>query len=222
MTQSSDTTASPKGNEDTRYMRHTRTPSETQRIQVSLSPPEQAKALSELELLMAFSANRFLRHESEAGRLSPVSLVQLQEAWTSLHRPPVKQFLYDQLTQRELVMANFKQVKVHGECASNPLALNSAMYNWKTMAKEMSVRTFCTPDSVIQKWLHDAHRILEMLGAPMRTFLTLQDMQVRTLSRMAKAQHQLLRTAQHSRDDSLGSEDLFNGCESQEEEDAKY
>ena len=191
-------------------------------IRVSLSPPEQAKALSELELLMVFSANRFLRREYDAGRISPVSLAKLHEAWTGLHRPPVKQYLYDQLTQRELVMANLKTVKVHGECASNPLALNSAMYNWKTMAKEMSVRTFCMPDSVIQKWLHDAHRILELLGAPVRTFLTLQDMQVRTLSRMAKAQHHLARAAQHSRNESLGSEDFYNGYESQEEEDTGY
>ena len=46
------------------------------------------------------------------------------------------------------------------------------------MAKEMGVRTFCLPDSVIQKWLHNSHKILETLGAPTRTFLALQDMQV--------------------------------------------
>lgn len=56
------------------------------------------------------------------------------------------------------------------------------------MAKEMSVRTFCTPDSVIRKQLHDCYKILEMLGAPVVTFLAFQEIQVRALATMREQQ----------------------------------
>ena len=43
------------------------------------------------------------------------------------------------------------------------------------------MRTFCTPDSVIKKQMHDTYRILEMLGAPLVTFLAFQEVQVKAL-----------------------------------------
>lgn len=55
------------------------------------------------------------------------------------------------------------------------------------MAREMSVRTFCMPDSVIRKHLHDCYRVLELLGAPVVTFLAFQEVQVRALRGMREA-----------------------------------
>ena len=72
------------------------------------------------------------------------------------------------------------------------MVLNATMYAWKVMAKEMSVRTFCTPDSVLRKHMHDAHRVLEMLGAGLSTFLALQELQVSALKEMADAQKKRL------------------------------
>ena len=59
------------------------------------------------------------------------------------------------------------------------------------MAKEMGVRTFCAPDSQVRKHLHDAHKILEMLGAPLVTFLALQELQLKTLARITEGVKQL-------------------------------
>lgn len=166
--------------------------------------------------MLLITANRFLVQESEKGRLSSASLAKVHEAWTSLNRPQVVQFQYDQLTQRELIMSNLKTVQFHGECAQDAVVLNSALHNWKTMAKEMSIRTFCAPDSVIRKWLHDAHKIFEMLGAPLTTFLTFQEMQVKALARMTDEQRTKMgNKTHHLKKDSSGSTDFRNVSGSQ-------
>ena len=59
------------------------------------------------------------------------------------------------------------------------------------MAKEMSVRTFCAPDSQVRKHMHDAHKILEMLGAPLVTFLAFQELQLKTLAKFNEAAKQM-------------------------------
>lgn len=64
------------------------------------------------------------------------------------------------------------------------------MLSWKTLAKEMSVRTFCQPDSVVRKHMHDCYKILEMLGAPLLTFLAFQEIQVKTLRVIKEKQEQ--------------------------------
>lgn len=52
------------------------------------------------------------------------------------------------------------------------------------MAREMNVRTFCSPDSTIKKQMHDLYRVLEMLGAPGVTFVAFQQMQLHALNIM--------------------------------------
>ena len=52
----------------------------------------------------------------------------------------------------------------------------------------MSVRTFCNPDSVIKKHMHDTHKVLEMLGAPLVTFLAFQELQVKALATIRETQ----------------------------------
>jgi hypothetical protein len=98
------------------------------------------------------------------------------------------EFQFDQATQRDLILYNIRTFKFHGESAINVVILNGSLYNWKAVAKEMSVRTFCTADSVIRKHMHDAHKILEMLGAPLVTFLAFQELQVKTLAMMKEHQ----------------------------------
>ena len=54
------------------------------------------------------------------------------------------------------------------------------------MAREMSVRTFCAPDSMIKKHMHDFYKVLEMLGAPAVTYLAFQQLQVSALKIMKR------------------------------------
>ncbi|KAK2744859.1 hypothetical protein FQN57_004183 [Myotisia sp. PD_48] len=159
---------------------------------ISMDPPLQAKLYSEMELMICVTANQFLIGQYQAGRMSAESVTKVTNFWISKGRPQVVQFQFDQATQRDLIIYNLRSFKFHGECAYNTILLNATLYNWKTMAKEMSVRTFCYPDSVIRKHMHDTHKLMEMLGAPLVTFLAFQELQVNALSVIKKAQEKLL------------------------------
>ena len=159
---------------------------------ISLDPTAQAKLYSEMELMICVAANRFLLEQYREGRMSVESVTKVTNFWASKNRPQVIQFQFDQATQRDLVLYNLKTFKFHGECAVNVVLLNATLYNWKAVAKEMSVRTFCTPDSVIRKHMHDTLKILEMLGAPLVTFLALQELQLNVLALMKEEQEKKL------------------------------
>jgi hypothetical protein len=139
-----------------------------------------------MELMICVTANNYLVREHRNGRISAESVARISSFWSSKNRPQVVEFQFDQATQRDLILYNLTTLKFHGESAESPLVLNATMYSWKTMAKEMGVRTFCAPDSQVRKHLHDAHKILEMLGAPLVTFLALQELQLKTLARITE------------------------------------
>lgn len=153
-------------------------------IPISLDPITQAKLYSDMEVMICVSANKFLVQQHYEGRLSVESIKKITNFWGSKNRPQVVEFQFDQATQRQLILSNIRTLRFNGECSTNPILLNSNLHNWKAIVKEMSVRTFCSPDSVIRKHLHDIQKILDMLGAPLSTFLAFQDLQMRTLALM--------------------------------------
>jgi hypothetical protein len=155
---------------------------------ISIPPLHQARIYCEVELMICTSANKFLKAQQKAGLMSADSVSKVVTQWAQKNRPQVVEYQFDQATQRDLVLYNIDTFKFHGEARTNPLVLNASMYAWKVMAKEMSVRTFCMPDSVIRKHLHDSHKVLELLGAGLQTFLILQEVQVRALKEMAEKQ----------------------------------
>ncbi|KAK3174290.1 hypothetical protein OEA41_001534 [Lepraria neglecta] len=155
---------------------------------VSLSPPLQAKLYSEIELMICATANQYLSIQQEEGRMSVESLTKVTQFWASKNRPQVIEFMFDQATQRDLVLYNLKTFRFYGSHAENIIAMNTMMSSWKTLAREMSVRTFCAPDSMIKKHMTDCYRILEMLGAPLVTFLAFQEIQVKALKIMKEEQ----------------------------------
>jgi hypothetical protein len=138
--------------------------------------------------MICHTGNIFLKAQQKAGLMSAESVSKIVTQWSHKNRPQVVEFQFDQATQRDLILYNIDTFKFHGEARTNRMVLNATMYAWKVMAKEMNVRTFCTPDSVIRKHLHDAHKVLEMLGASLHVFLTLQEMQVSALKDMAEKQ----------------------------------
>ncbi|MCJ1225073.1 hypothetical protein MMC12_001722 [Toensbergia leucococca] len=160
----------------------------TSTFPVSLSPPVQAKLYSEVELMICATANQYLMTQNRESRMTVESLLKITQWWASKNRPQVIEFQFDQLTQRDLVLANLKTFRFYGPHAENPVSMNAMMLSWKSLAKEMSVRTFCTPDSVVRKHMHDCYKILEMLGAPLVTFLAFQEIQVRALGVMREVQ----------------------------------
>lgn len=183
------TNTEPKANTNTAQpeVGRSRAPSQST-FPISITPTRQAKIQCEVELMICVTANKFLKFQQKAGLMSPESVTKVVSQWKQKNRPQVLEFQFDQATQRDLVLYNINTFKFYGEAQTNPMVLNATMYAWKVMAKEMSVRTFCTPDSVIRKHLHDTHKVLEMLGAGLPTFLALQELQVATLKEMAEKQ----------------------------------
>jgi hypothetical protein len=153
-------------------------------LSVCLDPPFQAKVYAELEAMICTTANRYLLREVAAGRVSTKSIAKVSAYWSSKNRPQVIEFLYDQATQLDLISYNLATLKFYGESAESAFVLSATMLSWKTMAKEMSVRTFCVADSAVRKHMRDAHKILEMLGAPSATILAFQKLQLKTLVKM--------------------------------------
>ncbi|KAE8385592.1 hypothetical protein BDV23DRAFT_176147 [Aspergillus alliaceus] len=153
-------------------------------VPISLSPPVQAVLYSELEVMICVSANAFLVQQYKEGRLSGESIKKIKDFWGSKNRPQVVEFQFDQATQRRLISENKKSLRFHAESSTNPVLLSSNLHNWKAIVKEMSVRTFCAPDSVIRKHLHDVYKLLDMLGAPVATLVVFQKLHMRTLSLM--------------------------------------
>jgi len=134
--------------------------------------------------MLCVTTSNYLRHEADAGRVSAESVSKVCTVWANRNRPRVVEFQFDLLTQRELVLDNIKTLKFHGEAGVDPLVLNTTMYAWRTMAKEMAIRTFCAPDNMVRKHMHDSHKVLEMLGAPPVTSLAFQELQLKTLARI--------------------------------------
>ncbi|KAL8637430.1 MAG: hypothetical protein Q9228_005299 [Teloschistes exilis] len=155
---------------------------------VSLSPPEQAKFYSEVELMICATANNYLLIQKAEGRMSYESMVKVTTMWYQKNRPQVIDFMFDQLTQRDLILYNIKSFRFYGPYAENGVKINAMMNCWKTVAKEMSVRTFCTGDSTMRKQIQDIYKILEMLGAPMVSFMAFQQIQVGVLKTMRDEQ----------------------------------
>ena len=142
---------------------------------VSLSPPFQARLYSEVELMIVATANQYLQTQQREGRLSIDSLARVLETWASKNRPQVIEFLFDQATQRDLILHNLRSFSFYGPRGDNAVSINSMMQSWKGLAREMSIRTFCAPDPMVRKNLVDAFRVLEMLGAPSITMVALGD-----------------------------------------------
>lgn len=103
-------------------------------------------------------------------------------------RPVVPQFMFDQLTQRDLIAAHARSFRFHGESARSSSALNNNLNTWKILAEEMGFRTYFLPDSVVRRHLNDTIRVLEMLGATPQTFGSFQEIQNGALGIMKKAQ----------------------------------
>ncbi|KAL6719333.1 hypothetical protein ACLMJK_003572 [Lecanora helva] len=170
---------------------HHKSPSKSpsrSKFHVSLDPPMQAKLYSEIELMICATANQYLNVQQQHGRMSVESLTKVVQWWASKNRPQVIEFMFDQATQRDLVLYNIKTFRFYGANANDVVSMNTMMQSWKTLAKEMSIRTFCTPDIVIKKQMHDLYKILEMLGAPLVTFLAFQEIQVKALRIMEDEQ----------------------------------
>lgn len=128
----------------------------------------------EVELMLVHTANNFLMGQFSQGRIDVDSIKKTVDSWKSKGRPLVIEFMYDQATQRELVIANQNNFRFHGPTAGSEVRIRSMLYNWKQVASLLSIRTFCSADTLITKLLFDTEQVLELLGAAEPLMLRLQ------------------------------------------------
>ena len=122
----------------------------------------------------------------------PVDTIQkVTRVWRNQNRPQVLEFRFDLATQFALVQANKGNFRFRGDNANNGLSINAMLNSWRSVIRELNIRTFCTPDSDIRKLLHDSYRVLELLGGSLARFLLLQKLQLRAFKAMNKAAEEL-------------------------------
>jgi len=120
------------------------------------------------------TANAFLMTQFREGRMTADSIKKVTDDWQGKGRLRVIEFMYDQATQRELVVDNQDNFRFSGEGAGDNHRITSMLYNWKQVANTMAIRTFSDADTVIMKLLFDIEQILELLGATEAIMLQLQ------------------------------------------------
>lgn len=132
---------------------------------VSIKSSGQSKLWAELEYMLIETCNAYLKNEYERQRLSRDSVLKIKRQWQERNRPEVVEFYYDQTTQYELVISNLRSIQLYSDYSQDAMMLNSVLHQWKILVRELSVKTLCMPDSIVRRWLHDARRVLELLGA---------------------------------------------------------
>lgn len=157
---------------------------------VTLSPYSQGDFYMQLELLLTVETNRFILNEFQYGRVSTESVKRIVEAWKNKGRPQVIGFRYDLATQRDLIVLNIETVHFTGVNAFSRTKLLSVLAAWKALAKEISIRTFCQPDSAVRKHLYDAEKILELIDAAPDSMMAFQEMRAKVVSDIYREERQ--------------------------------
>lgn len=154
---------------------------------ITLAPYSQGQLYMELELLLTVETNRFILHEFTYGRVSTDSVRKIVDIWRHKGRPQVIGFRYDLATQRDLVILNmetmhFTGIGINVGNGVGRAKLLSVLAAWKKLAKEISVRTFCQPDSAVKKHFWDAEKVLELVNASSDGMMAFQELRAKVLS----------------------------------------
>ncbi|KAJ6440836.1 Zn(2)-Cys(6) zinc finger domain protein [Purpureocillium lavendulum] len=133
-------------------------------IAISLNPREQSLLYCELEYHLTGAIHDFITGELERGHLVADNLKKIADYWFSQGRPKVVGFRYDLETQLELVSLHVNDFNFYGRRQSNPVEIAGLLHCMKVNARQIRVRTFCQPDSVIAKQLVDSQSLFNMIN----------------------------------------------------------
>ncbi|PFH55524.1 hypothetical protein XA68_18117 [Ophiocordyceps unilateralis] len=136
----------------------------TGHVRISLDAREQSLLYCELEYHLTTALNDYIAAELDKGHLVPDNLKQVSDSWASRGRPKVVAFRYDLETQLQLVSLHVRDFDFYGRRQSSPAEVGDLLSAMETHARQMRVRTFCQPDSVIAKQLVDAQSLLNLIN----------------------------------------------------------
>lgn len=155
---------------------------------VSIHSSDQMTIYGELELLIVTQVNWFLMAQHRKGNVSAGSVSKVVNFWKMKNRPQVLEFMFDQITQRDLILYNLNSLQFAEEYQHNNVKLNSTLNQWRAIAKEMNVRTFCNPDSLIKQHVIVTHKVCEMINAHKMAFEALQEIAEKMKAKIAEAE----------------------------------
>ncbi|KAK2071484.1 hypothetical protein P8C59_005906 [Phyllachora maydis] len=144
-------------------------------LMVSLNPREQSLVYGELEFTLTTALDAFLTREFNAGRVDAGVLGKTAKKWEGLGRPKVLGFRYDLATQLKVVRQHADAFVFHGRPASTA-AVCGQLDMMATDAKQMRLRTFCNPDTVLAKQLLDAAGLCRTVDASAELLEKMEEM----------------------------------------------
>ncbi|KAF4509552.1 hypothetical protein G6O67_003716 [Ophiocordyceps sinensis] len=133
-------------------------------VRISLDAREQSLLYCELEFHLTAALNDFITAELDKGHLVPDNLKKVSDWWANQGRPKVVGFRYDLETQLQLVALHVNDFNFYGRRQSSPVEIGGLLDAMKTNARQIRIRTFCQPDSVIAKQLVDAQSLFNMIN----------------------------------------------------------
>jgi hypothetical protein len=152
---------------------------------ISLPPRDQVLILGTVELMLSDTANAFLMDQMAAGKLDYNIIARAKYDWAKRNRPQVIEFRYDLMTQLHIAEAHGDALEYHGPNTQSAIHIQSMHHCWRNIARELQVRTFCTPDSVLRKLVTESWRLLEMLGADWNAYVKMSHLQQMMLNDIA-------------------------------------
>ncbi|KAL7928706.1 hypothetical protein V8C35DRAFT_226250 [Trichoderma chlorosporum] len=132
---------------------------------VSLDPREQSLLYCELEFHLTTALNVYVSDELDRGHLSADNLKRVSDEWHQKGYHKVIGFRYDLETQLELVSLHINDFSFYGRRQGNITEIAVLLREMKMNARNMSVRTFCQPDSTIAKHLVDSQSLFNLINA---------------------------------------------------------
>ncbi|KAL6852236.1 hypothetical protein J3F83DRAFT_563971 [Trichoderma novae-zelandiae] len=132
---------------------------------VSLDPREQSLLYCELEFNLTTALNIYISEELGKGHLSPDNLKRISDEWHQKGHHKVIGFRYDLETQLELVSLHINDFGFYGRRQGNTTEIALLLYEMKMNARNMRIRTFCQPDTIVAKHLVDSQSLFNLINA---------------------------------------------------------
>lgn len=120
---------------------------------------------SKLEYILQSAANDFLYKRYVDGTLDSKNFARVRKSWKKQGRPTVVEFRFNIATQWKLANANEKALTFPGAGRMTTAQVRSTIKGWSTLARQLSVKTFCEPDILIKMQCAEARRVLILLDA---------------------------------------------------------
>lgn len=152
----------------------------------SLKPAVQKTVIAELDIIIRETANSFLTAQAQAGRIDKDAFDMVRASWAQIGNLPVDGFNYDQFHQMRLLMKSlrFVQFPLLGQKGRDEA--NDILRGWPYLAEAaVPRRVLEMSDAELRVRLHDAERLLALLGAKTENLQLCREVAESAIKKMA-------------------------------------